>query len=150
MSHPHAVGHFSSPSSILLSWTNCLLLFLIHVPLERVGTAAKLCCYKIKSFDFWIQITKHFDKVSYIPEIFSELVPFLYETLTGFQAFYAIGYNDLWGRGMANDKERKTYVCSLCHKSMNRKLSFERHKRNCAEKTQGDYNFETIKASASK
>lgn len=38
---------------------------------------------------------------------------------------------------MANDKERKTYVCSLCHKSMNRKLSFERHKRNCAEKTQG-------------
>ena len=50
---------------------------------------------------------------------------------------------------MANDKERKTYVCSLCHKSMNRKLSFERHKRNCAEKTQGDLNFRAIKASDS-
>ena len=40
---------------------------------------------------------------------------------------------------MAIDKERKNFVCSLCHKSMNRKLSFERHKRNCVEKTKGDY-----------
>ena len=50
MSHAHAVGHFSSPSSVLLSWTNCLLLFLIHVPLERVGTPDKTLLLQNKKF----------------------------------------------------------------------------------------------------
>ena len=40
---------------------------------------------------------------------------------------------------MANYKEPKTYVCSLCNKSMNRKISFEKHRKNCVEKTKGDF-----------
>jgi len=38
---------------------------------------------------------------------------------------------------MAKDKENKTFECPFCHKSMNRKFSFERHKRNCSDRLQG-------------
>jgi len=38
---------------------------------------------------------------------------------------------------MANSKENKAFECPLCHKSMNRKFSFERHRKHCVEKTKG-------------
>ena len=51
--------------------------------------------------------------------------------------YVAAGYQN--DRGMANSKEPKNYVCSLCNKSMNRKISFEKHRKNCVEKTKGDF-----------
>ena len=39
---------------------------------------------------------------------------------------------------MANDQENnKSYECPFCHKSMNRKFSFERHKKQCVDRLQG-------------
>ena len=38
---------------------------------------------------------------------------------------------------MANSKDNKAFECPLCHKSMNRKFSFERHRKHCVEKTKG-------------
>ena len=38
---------------------------------------------------------------------------------------------------MANSKDNKAFECPLCHKSMNRKFSFERHRKHCIEKTKG-------------
>ena len=51
--------------------------------------------------------------------------------------YFAAGYQN--DRGMANSKEPKTYVCSICNKSMNRKISFEKHRKNCVEKTKGNF-----------
>ena len=39
---------------------------------------------------------------------------------------------------MATDQENnKSYECPFCHKSMNRKFSFERHKKQCVDRLQG-------------
>lgn len=43
---------------------------------------------------------------------------------------------------MATDQENnKSYECPFCHKSMNRKFSFERHKKQCVDRLQGGKNF---------
>ena len=46
---------------------------------------------------------------------------------------------------MASDKENKTFECPFCHKNMNRKFSFERHKKNCEDRLKGKCCRHTVK-----
>lgn len=40
---------------------------------------------------------------------------------------------------MANIKDNKNFECPFCQKSMNRKFSFERHKKNCEDRLKGKF-----------